>query len=288
VTDNDAAAGQSQLRSYVLGRLHGAALETFEDRLLTDDGHLDRIEMAEVEIVDEYVRGELPPEEQRLFEDRLATSELLRRKVSFAKALSRTSTRAIAPFTADRGRGAYGWLAAAAALIVTVGALSFLLLRRPSSNTVARQTDSAPAPRTPATPSATAPSVTPAPPTTGTTAAVATPVIATLTLWGAMAREASALPTLEIPAGRHGTVEIRVAIEPGDEYPAYRVTITDSDGTVAFSDGSMRPSSGSGGQTIAVTIPDDRLPAATYRLQLRGARAQAVADLAAYEFRVAR
>ena len=56
-----------------------------EERFFADDAHFEQVEILEDELIDRYVRDELPADERPHFERRIANSSSLRERVEFAK-----------------------------------------------------------------------------------------------------------------------------------------------------------------------------------------------------------
>jgi hypothetical protein len=80
------------LVGYLLGDLSEEEQVRIEDRALTDPSYLAEIEAAEADLIDAYVRGELPPDWLPGFERRFLRSPSRRSKVEFAQALARVVT----------------------------------------------------------------------------------------------------------------------------------------------------------------------------------------------------
>ena len=78
---------ETMIRRYLLGDLRQEELETLECRLLSDADYLDCVSLLEEELVDEYVRGLLSPEEREKFETSFLCSPEGRREVRFAAGL---------------------------------------------------------------------------------------------------------------------------------------------------------------------------------------------------------
>ena len=74
--------------SYLLGDLPEEEQTLVEERFLRDTQYREAIRSTEDDLVDEYVRGELPPREHALFEKSLTSLPRRRRKVEFARALA--------------------------------------------------------------------------------------------------------------------------------------------------------------------------------------------------------
>lgn len=79
-----------QIRDYLLGVLQAERRAEIEQRILSDDGFHQEVEIAEEELVDDYVSGELSAADRLSFEANFLASPLRRRKLQFARALRRT------------------------------------------------------------------------------------------------------------------------------------------------------------------------------------------------------
>src|SRR5215472_12714613 len=94
--------GQSQMRTerldevllqkYLLGTLSEEEQVQIEDRAFSDPAYRGAIEAAEADLIDAYVREDLPPAERSQFESRFFTSSQRRKKVEFARALERVAS----------------------------------------------------------------------------------------------------------------------------------------------------------------------------------------------------
>ncbi len=115
-----------KLDRYLLGRLSDLESDALEAELLRDRRLFDLAEAAEDDLVDRYVRGELPPEDRKRFERHLLPSERIRERVAVAQALRDWTDGQRAPrIAAHRTRGPFARtarLAWAAALIAAIGA----------------------------------------------------------------------------------------------------------------------------------------------------------------------
>ena len=85
------------LVSYLLGELNDEDQVQVEDRAFTDPSYVAEIEAAEADLIDAYVRGELPPGSLPGFERRFLRSPSRRSKVEFAKALARAAVESKSP-----------------------------------------------------------------------------------------------------------------------------------------------------------------------------------------------
>ena len=205
---------------YVLGQLTGPELDELEEQLLADEAFFEQVAAVEAEICDDYVAGRLSAADRSAFDARLPGNPDLQRRVAFARALA-----ASAPQTT---RMATWWWAAAAALVLAA-ASGLWFSRDRTAPAPAIASGPAPGAVTPPqitsipAPAAGQPRVTPAPPA----------VLATITLFGPVVRDAADLRVLSIPAGQ-GLVRVEVALQDGDVFPAYRAEIASQSGTSVF------------------------------------------------------
>jgi tetratricopeptide (TPR) repeat protein len=77
-----------ELIRYLLGDLEDSRRDDLEDRFFADDALHDQLLAVEDELVDFYVRDELPPQQRKRFEDWFLRSADRREKVKFARNLS--------------------------------------------------------------------------------------------------------------------------------------------------------------------------------------------------------
>jgi hypothetical protein len=124
----NSAAHDITLRRYLLGQLPEQAQREVEERLFIDNTYLKQVELAEDDLVEAYVSGDLSSAEREQFETHfLHTPERRRhlqltrtlREVSSEEASSRPPIRAIAP-----------WLAMAASLVIVISLAAYVSLRR--------------------------------------------------------------------------------------------------------------------------------------------------------------
>ena len=273
---DDVPEAERRIIRYVLGELTSPELDEVEDRLLADQAFFEQVEAVEADVCDDYVAGRLGAAERSAFAARLAESRRLQRRVAFARGLATSAPRA--------ARMAPWWWAAAAALILaTAGAMWFARDRTAPSGAVA--SGSVPAVVTPPpvnstpVPGSVPPRVTPAPPS----------VLATITLFGPVVRDAREVPVLSIPVGA-GSVRVEVALQEGDVFPAYRAEITSQAGASVFAVDRLAPSTSPSDsrRTVAIELAADRLPNGTYQITVYGIRTQDAVRLVTYGFRVNR
>lgn len=73
------------MKSFLLGLSSEEEKTLLEERFFADDAQFEEIEILEDELIDHYVRDELPRDERAHFERRMANSASLRERVEFAK-----------------------------------------------------------------------------------------------------------------------------------------------------------------------------------------------------------
>lgn len=97
------------LRQYLLGELPPAEREALETRAFTDDDFESLLQEAETDLLDDWARGELPPNEACLVEARFSPAKRL-----IAQRLSKPPRQRRTP--------RLWWMAAAAALLIVASA----------------------------------------------------------------------------------------------------------------------------------------------------------------------
>jgi anti-sigma factor RsiW len=114
--DTNAAAERRTCVSYLLGRLPEAESQDLEERYFRDSELFERLTALETDLLDEYVRGDLPAEDREAFERRLEQSSLLRSRLESAVAIQKTfgprsETAASPRVRAPGARTGLAWLA---------------------------------------------------------------------------------------------------------------------------------------------------------------------------------
>src|SRR5438270_7969513 len=77
-----------EIREYLLGGLPEEVLRPVEERLLPEDGFIEELRLAEEELIDDYVGGQLSPDERQMFEQHFLSAPERQRQLRFARALS--------------------------------------------------------------------------------------------------------------------------------------------------------------------------------------------------------
>jgi hypothetical protein len=112
-------------RAYLLGTLPAEEAEALEERYFTDESGFEEVVLAEDDLIDEYLDGELPEESRHVFEARLQERPELMARLDARRRLTRALRRRIDSREIPRvgGRQIFlGLAAAAAALFVSVRA----------------------------------------------------------------------------------------------------------------------------------------------------------------------
>lgn len=78
---------------YLLGDLSQQEEENFEQRYFADDLAFEELQAAEGEVIDAYVRGELPERGRQHFEKKLAKSRRLQERVAIARVFTESISR---------------------------------------------------------------------------------------------------------------------------------------------------------------------------------------------------
>jgi hypothetical protein len=121
-----------EIVKYLLGTIADERQTLLEERLFADDELHERLQVIEAELAEAYVRGELAGDDRDRFARQVETSTRLRERVEFMQAL----VRAVPAYAVARMPKVSNWrapagrlwtvgLAAAAALVVALGALWF-------------------------------------------------------------------------------------------------------------------------------------------------------------------
>lgn len=243
------------LRSYLLGTIAPEVRDDVERRLFSDDRIFwEQMCLAEDELIDDYVNGDLVPEERTRFERCFLTTPERREKLSFSRALkahveNRRSEQKQAwwePLV--RPLFVPSWAAAAAAvLLVVLPGLTWQL----------------------------------APPR-----ASRDDVSAWLSA-GLVRGTDVKLERIPIPPESR-IVRLRIDTN-GSQYAAYHATLHQVTGEEMWTQNNLEPTTIDGRQAIALTVPSELLPTGDYYIRLRGVSPpQQPVLLARYDFRVLR
>jgi hypothetical protein len=93
---------QTRETRYLLGKLTEEEAIRFEEHYFADDAAFEEIGIAEDELIDAYVRGELSSADRKQFQKNLVSSERLRERVEFAGILSSSTSSSVLPLVIDK------------------------------------------------------------------------------------------------------------------------------------------------------------------------------------------
>jgi hypothetical protein len=238
-------------RAYLLGGLPAEEAEALEERYFADESVFEDVVLAEDDLIDEYLDGELPEESRRVFEGRLQQRPELAARLDARRRLTRALRRRVdsreIPRVGTR-QIVLGLAAVAAALYVSVRAFE----ERPAAPL-----------RSPAGPGVATGIA--APRASGESAAASAPIVLLLGTGGV--REKSTVPTvtLQIPAS---TLRLRLPARAISAL-ALDVVIEDVDRGEAWKGSGTTTTEG--GRTYAETdVPVSVLVPGDYIVRYRG------------------
>ena len=133
----DAENSQKPFRDYLLGRLTGEDLETFEKRLLAENEDFERLlGSAEDDLLDEYASGDLSKEDREAFEKHYLITNERYEDLDFARTLNRFFKKQPWPRPEPVPPRNLGWILRAAIAVVVVGFVAVPVYRliQPSPN----------------------------------------------------------------------------------------------------------------------------------------------------------
>lgn len=300
-------------KRFLLGNVSESERAETEDLFLANDDFYQELLIAEDDLIDAYVRGELPASEHALFEQWRLASERRQERVEFARTLfDSVSNKAAAPvasaLVSDRAvfwwrsgfgamairRPALGFAFATALIVIVLGGLWLLTGRRQTGPQPEQAQGTEPTPVAPRESSGPPTTAKQEPPTieeknadrtlANETPKRTVPVVATFTLLPGVVRSERGAGPLVLPAGAT-EVRLRLTLE-GATYRKYRATLSTPEGAKVWSrDVSKGPSMKSAHLTLS--FPAELLKGGDYVLDLSGANAagkwESVSD---YSFRV--
>lgn len=271
----------SHLERYVLGLLDEPACEAIEDDAFGNPDVALAIDEAETRLVDAYVAGSLAPERQQAVERALARRPRLRERLHVARALAQGGTRA---------RSRRWWLPLTAAAAVLVGVALWnarslppyvesptLVQAEPRAGTSPPDQPVGPAQVGPAGPDTGATTGAPAAPA-GTDAPRRPPrSLFAVTLPAGVSRSAAPTPVDVPPSSTH--VELRVPIAEGDDFPRYRLRVSDARGQEVAT---ASPTALLAGRTVSIAVERRVLVDGTYDVAVEGLDGQGTPEPLAF------
>jgi hypothetical protein len=301
---HDADHDDEELVRYVLGLLPAGVTERLDEASIADDEVAARLRIAETNLIDSYVRGQLVGATLERFESYYLRSprrrESVRLAASFLGVVDRSAARTRRVTWTDRisrPTSLARFVAAAALVIVVCGVLLFQAVRprnelrlatsENGAGEVQRQRTREPAAGAAtagelerARSSAPAPASFPSPPAVGSPdgkrAALQGGIVAVVLL--PPTRAAAPIPTLAIPAGAD-RVRFELRLESND-FPSYRVGLKNpANNQILWRSDWVVPRPAADQVAVSVVIPANLLGPQHYSLDLTGRGADARAEV---------
>jgi hypothetical protein len=300
---------ESLLVKYLLGRLPEEVQVQVEDRALADRDYMSALDAAEADLIDSYVRGDLPAADRRVFESRFLVSPQRRRKVEFAQALARvTEEAAPLPSHAPEPRSSWqafwnpirAWtpamqFAGAMGTVICVAGGTWLAVENVSirsrlsameavrrdlegrSQTLRQELSQA---------QARANGLAALNQNAAPSKASRSPLIASLILIAGPTRAESR--TEQMLLSRETQIaHIEIQLEPRDDYPSFRAEVRTRGGKEVLSFGGLLRRNTGDAQSVSMDVPASALPTGEYEIALKGLRdGDAPQDIGYYYFRV--
>jgi hypothetical protein len=264
-----ADADAARLRRYLLGRATDEEASAIEEAYFHDDEAVDRIALAEDEMIEEYLEGALAADDRERFERVYLASPRHRDRVELIRRLMAIGSRAASaasagaqpgppPSIASSRRAILGALAAAAVVALAVAAFWARGGTAPPAGTTAAGEPKG----------STAPADRPAASQTRDREPRALPKTFAMSLSPIAVRSAGAAPSLVVPSDAT-TVALR--LESDDRAAAgavpARAVVRTADGTSVWEGPAAAPDRANGGGAI-IEIPADRLRVDDYVIVL--------------------
>lgn len=303
---------EEKIKNYFLGKLPEAEKNQFEEEIALDENLTEAAQIAESELIDDYLRGNLSASDRELFGAIYLTTEPRRKKLSLAKSLWRVANEqkvsAIAAAETSLSFwqiwNAWRFAFAGAAAILLVGAFVFLwlnsrdkeeIVQRQNSNqspiltienrntqpienvnSVNRNVNKSNLQQNKNVAPKPAPKTTPTPPPIKQSA----PTLASFTLLPGTLRDEGEQFIKIAP----NTQQINLRLNPPKDaakYQIYSAVLKTADGEIVFTASNVK--------SLNLTLPAKKLENRTYMIFLEGQNAQNTPEsVAEYTFRVRR
>lgn len=311
------------IAQYLLGDLPDSQQIEIEDRAFEDKEYLASITAVENDLIDEYVRDEMPEAVRRKFESRFLTSAERRKRVEFARALTRVSAEyvakeAVAPVAVSwrdsleaffRSLNPVARFAmAAVALIVLVGAASLVIetlrlrsrltalqAQNQSQQNLERQVEHQRRQNEELTArlnqekhqrEQSEESLRQLSETANDTTPAPRPIIASLTLLPGISRGGGNKPVLVLASDAR-LVRVQIGIDPEEQYKTFAVDLRSVAGRQVWTRENLTARTRRGARSIVLTLPASALKSGDYELKLSGATdGRASEDVGFYYFDV--
>ena len=302
-------ADEALLQKYLLGDLSEQEQVVVEDRAFADPAYLGALEGVEADLIDAYVRGELPQAGRRKFERRFLTSPQRRNKVEFARALAAVAaeSKPVSFRLPERpsvwqalrnlfqaSHPALRFAAGFAALMVAAGASWLAMqsvsmrsrlaeleaqsremqvrdqaLRQQLSEEQARAASLAAQSQKPSG-EAQQPSL-----------------LASLVFLPGLSRAGTSVQQLVLNSTAQ-LVHIEIQLEPRDEFPRFRAELRTRGGEDVLTRSNVPMRRINSGNSVTFDLPANALPPGEYELALKGISDAQTTDIGYYYFRVVR
>ena len=309
---------------YLLGELSEEQQVEIEDRAFADKEYLASITAVENDLIDEYVRHELSEAERRKFESRFLASAERRKRVEFAKALTRVPpvAKKTQPASWSWRESLYAFISglnpaarfafAAAMLVLLVGGawlLTATLRLRSQLTQLQAENQSRQNQRQALEQQIEAErrrneelnarlnqekqqreqsdeSLRQLSETADPTNPPPRPVIASLTLLPGISRGGGDKPSLVMP-GDARLVRLNIGIDPEEQYKNFAVELRTTAGRHVWNRENLAARNRRGARAIGLTLPASVLKSGEYELRLRGLKEGGAAeDIGFYYFDV--
>lgn len=258
-------------RRYLLGMLEQEEEYRLEERLLSDTEYFDELLMAEDELVDDYIDGELSERAREKFEHHFLSTFERQQKLSFAKALKRhvavaEVTRPLhageaPPRLTFRQRLMRVCLGAKSPLLVFSFAFLLIIILGGSWLVVRNLRLRSP----------------------GEHGAAANAIVVDLS--SGILRGAGEIKRITIAPGV-STVRLRLEMVR-DEYQSYHAAVEAEEGAEVFVARKLKPEATAGGRTVAFDLPARLLSSGDFQVKLSGVSAgDELESIGKYYFRV--
>ncbi|HEV2764424.1 MAG TPA: hypothetical protein VGV38_15705 [Pyrinomonadaceae bacterium] len=238
------------LKLYLLGLLPAEGCAPLEERLLTDAGFYEELSIAEDELIDLYLAGDLDAAERESFETHFLCPAERVQKLRLARSLRRYVNESAESSPADAP--ARGWwerlknlfgprpaLAFSLAVAVLLAVSLFALSRRVQTVREA-----------------------------GSVYAVG--------LTPGLTRESGETQRITIP---HGTDTLRLRLElPADDYPAYRAEFLTAQSRVLHTGDGLKAADLNGRRAVEADVPSELVAPGDYQLKLYGLNSRGDAE----------
>ncbi len=305
----DGSFGETVVVRYLLGDLPEEAQIQVEDRAFSDPSYLRIIEAVEADLIDSYVRGEMPAPERRQFESRFLVSPERRMKVEFARALARVAAEAKpvlddvaverAPATRQswreafmqilRGRSPAFQFAMGAVVVMLAGLVWWQVVQTTrlrgslsqleADRHVQQQREAALQAALSQERTRVEEMMAQIQQNPGRAS------VASLMLLPGMVRSGGALPQLVIPVSTQ-LARIQIQLEPRDNYPRFRVELRTHGGEEILTRGNVGEQRSSTGRMVVLDVPASTLGTGDYELTLQGIADGQSNDIGYYSFSV--